>query len=197
MAKIQDIYYDMTPREIAKLFGKSLQAVTMGVSRMAKEHPEWKIKEGRAVTVKAAGVEWLAETYFRLDKHEMQLIDEERARMQKEIDYLKDLLEEKEKALAKSDENLKLAIQQQNKLGEQYRLENDKYKQDLLQLEEKNESLQEENKKLVRDNLNLVEKLSDVEASKQITMNANEFLSKKLQKLKNRNLIQRIFNVDE
>ena len=196
MAKIQDIYYDMTPREIAKLFGKSLQTVTMGVSRMAKEHPEWKIKEGRSVTVSAAGVEWLAETYFRLDKYEMQLLDEQQARMQREIEYLKEQLAEKEKEINRYDENLKLAIQEKNEADKQYRLENDKNKERILLLENSNDALREENKKLAQDNLNLVEKMSKGEDERQILKNTNDFLNNKIQNLKKRNVLQRIFNVD-
>lgn len=135
MAKIHEIYYDMTPREIAKMCGKSLQTVTVGVSRMVKEHPEWKIKEGRSVTIKADGVEWLMNTYFRMDQYQLGLLDEERERLQRKIDALEDQLFEKEQYTKDLSKKLDLAIEKQAEINKQYRLENDRKAAEIQQLE--------------------------------------------------------------
>lgn len=96
MSEIFTIYGEMTPQELAKEFNRTINAVNVGISRMAKEHPEYKIKTGRRVKVTSEGVAWL-KNYFRID-NSLALVDEEKIELQGEIRKLSALLEQSEKS---------------------------------------------------------------------------------------------------
>lgn len=91
--KIIDSYQEMSPKEIAKTFEKTINAVNVGISRMVKEHPEFKKKEGKRVTVTAAGVEWLATKYFNIQT-QLTVPDPEKDDLKRQVAHLTELLEQ-------------------------------------------------------------------------------------------------------
>lgn len=61
---MKTIYQEMTPKQIATMLNKSVNAINKAISKMAKEHQEWKKKEKGKVTIKPEGVAWLCEEYY-------------------------------------------------------------------------------------------------------------------------------------
>lgn len=91
--KTIDVYQDMTPREIAETFNKSINAVNVGISRMVKDNPTFKIKTGKRVTITAAGVEWLATKYFNIQT-QLVVPDPEKDELKRQVARLNELLEQ-------------------------------------------------------------------------------------------------------
>jgi|GEM_PF-3750538 len=162
---IIDAYQDMTLKEIQKSFNKTPQAVTNGVKRMIERtgRNDWKIKNGRSTIIKAAGVEWLA-NYFHLDMS-LTTMDEEREHLRAEIKRLSDLLEQERNNTKKLEETLKR--------GFEIELEANK-KVFLLETKEKDNQI-----KLLEDDKHFLE-------------TSNQRMEQEIEKLKNRNLFERI-----
>ena len=100
-----DIYTDMSSQELQKVFKKSPQAVSNGISRMVArnpEHPEWKYKEGNQTIVRAEGVEWLS-TYFR-NETSLELVDERIAELEKELQHANEMIAQSEMYISKIEE---------------------------------------------------------------------------------------------
>lgn len=91
--KTIDIYQEMTPKEIAATFNKSINAVNVGISRMTKENPTFKNKTGKRVVITAEGVEWLATKYFNIQT-QLQVPDPEKDELKREVARLNELLEQ-------------------------------------------------------------------------------------------------------
>ena len=109
--KIIDSYVEMTPKEIAKTFEKTINAVNVGISRMVKEHPDFKKKEGKRVTITPAGVEWLATKYFNIQT-QLTVPDPEKDELKREVARLNELLKQAEDHFDKFAELSKLTLEE-------------------------------------------------------------------------------------
>lgn len=112
--KTIDVYQDMTPREIAETFNKSINAVNVGISRMAKDNPTFKIKTGKRVTITAAGVEWLATKYFNVQT-QLTVPDPEKDDLKREVARLNELLEQSKVHYNQLSEIAKATIEEKTK----------------------------------------------------------------------------------
>lgn len=140
MKKNIDVYQNMSPREISLMFNKKLSTVNMGISRMIKEYPDFKIKNGRNIEITSSGVDWLA-NYFVLDRTPAPL-NEDIFKLEMEVKVLKELLEAEKKH---TNEFLTLMGQQyQERLEENKRtllLENENKIKTIEVLEDQNNRL--------------------------------------------------------
>lgn len=151
MVKNIDIYQEMTPKEISELFNKKLPAVNMGISRMIKEHPDWKKKNGRNVIITPQGVEWLVD-YFVLDETPV-VFNEDKFKLEMEIKRLTEILEVEREH--KKEITTLIAQQYQERLEESKRtflLENESKNQTIEVLQEGKNRIEEE-LQVVRDAL--------------------------------------------
>ena len=125
--KIIDSYRDSTPTEIAKMFNKTLNAVNVGISRMVKEHPNYKTKLNRRVLITAEGVEWLANNYFKLYT-EVTLPDLEKEKLKADIQRLEELLEQVKEHFKEFSKLSQITLEEKTK---QYQIELKGYEEEL------------------------------------------------------------------
>lgn len=92
---IVDAWEDMSTKEMCELFDKDITQITVAIARMVEKNPdkEWKYKKNNRVHVKADGIRWLSENYFKVPKYEVSG-DAEMVRLQTENEYLKKMMDQ-------------------------------------------------------------------------------------------------------
>ena len=84
-------YKDMNAMELGEYFGRDISQVYVAISRMVKKNPtkDWKYKIDNKVFVKAEGVKWLENEYFKPIYQDISKMKSEIKTLRQEVKELK------------------------------------------------------------------------------------------------------------